>query len=116
MATVAISPTTLSMNTGQAITQGTGTAIVPANTNTIAYPREGKLAILIDSDHANTAVTFAVSDHFSALGQGTLTVAVGNAAMQLVIVDSARFKLTSGSLSIAYHADSAGFIQAYYLP
>ena len=96
MATTTLTATELTINTGQAITQGTGTAINASNTMKVLYPKQGRLLILIDSDHADTAATFAVSDRFVAKGKGTLEHAVGDAAMEIIVIESDRFKKEDG--------------------
>lgn len=115
MAIQTITPTDLAFNTGQVITQGSGTAIVAADTTRIAYPKEGKLLIIVSSTHANTAATFAASDVFTASGKGTTALAVGNGVMKGIILESDRHKQNGGYLQATWHADSAGFIQAYNL-
>jgi hypothetical protein len=117
MATVAITPTRMVSDTGVVITPGAGTAIVAANTNTIAYPKDGELLITIDSNHADTAATIAASDYAVASGLGSTTLAVGDTVEKLFSIgESARYKLANGSISITWAANSAGFITAWYLP
>lgn len=117
MATVAITPTQLSKDTGVVITQGAGTAIVAANTNTILYPADGKLLLLIDSDHADTAATVAASDFGVSAGLGTETYSVGDTIQHLIVVgDSAQLKKAAGYISITWAANSAGYIRAFYMP
>ena len=116
MATVAITPTQLSVDDGSAITQGAGTAIVAANTNTIAYPRDGKLLLVIDSDHADTAATVAAGFGVAA-GQGSVEYAVADTVSELIVVGpSSKLKNTSGNVSITWATNSAGYIRAFYLP
>lgn len=115
MATTTLTATALSYNTGQAITQGTGTAINASNTMRVLYPKEGKLLILVDSDHADTAATFTAGS-FTASGKGALTHAVGNAAMEIILVESDRLKNSDGYVYWTWAANSAGFVQCYTLP
>lgn len=117
MATVAITPTQLSKDDGSAITQGAGTAIVAANTNTILYPADGKLLLVIDSDHADTAATVAASDFGVNSGLGTVSYAVADTVSELIVVgDSAQLKKAAGYISITWATNSAGYIRAFYLP
>lgn len=114
MATVALTPVQLVSDTGVVITQGAGTAIVAANTNTIAYPKDGNLIILIDSDHADTAATLAAGFGIDAQ---TETYAVGDTIQHMIVVGaSTKFKNVSGLLSMTWAANSAGFIRCYYVP
>lgn len=116
MATVAITPTQINKNEGFTLTQGAGTAIVQANTNTIAYPKDGKLLITIDSDHADTTAVVA-SGFGTEAGLGTVSYAVGDTVIKGFIVgDSARIKNASGNISITWATNSAGYIRAFYLP
>jgi uncharacterized protein with LGFP repeats len=124
MAVTEITPTQMSLDTAITITAGAGTAIVAANTMEFAYPKHGKLLIIIDSDHADTAATFTASDYGINAGLGSLEVAVGNGLMKAVIVDSARLNQSVGSgantlpnvLEVSWAANSAGFVRAFYLP
>jgi len=115
MAVQTVTPTALAFNTGQVVTQGSGTAIDASKTMEIAYPKDGKLLIIVDSTHANTAATFSASDVFVAAGKGTTALAVGNGIAKAIIVESDRHKLNDGVVEISWHADSLGFVQAYYL-
>ena len=116
MAVVALTPVQLDYNDGSAITQGAGTAIVAANTNTIVVPRNGKLLVFVDSDHANTAATFAAGG-FNSAGQGSVAFAVANGVSELFVVgETSRLKNSSGLLSVSWAAGSAGFIRVFQLP
>ena len=115
MATVALTPTQIVIGTEQAVTQGAGTAIVQANTNTIAYPDQGKLILWVDSDHASTAAVIAAGDGI-ARDQGALTWAIGSAAAEVIVINSDRHKKDEGYISITWVTNSAGFIKAFYLP
>lgn len=124
MAVTEITPTDISLDTAQAFTQGTGTAINESNTMEIPYPKQGKLLILIDSDHADTEATFTASDFGVAKGLGDLAVAIGDTAMKAVILSSDRLLQSKGDgdntiagvLEISWATNSAGFVQAYNLP
>ena len=117
MAVVALTPTQIVANVAQVISQGAGTAIDPSNTNTIAYPQDGELIIIIDSDHANTAVTVEASDFAVGKGLGSKTFAVGNGLAHMVVLGgSNRFKKATGNIVLSYHGDSAGFLRLFYKP
>ena len=107
--------TALSMNTGSAVTQGAGTAIVEANTDRVLYPRHGKLIIWIDSDHADTVATFTAGT-LLASGKGTLEHAVGNATAEIIVIDSDRFKDDDGYVNWTWATNSAGFVRCFTLP
>jgi len=115
MGQTTLTATSLTRNTGVACTEGGGTAINASNTMRVLYPDHGRLLVWIDSAHANTAATFAVGD-FCAAGKGTLTHAVGNNVIEMIWVDTDRFKDSDGYVEWSWHADSAGFCQCFTLP
>ena len=117
MATVRITPTDIAVNVEQVVTQGAGTAIVQANTNLIAFPKNRKLLLWVDSDHASTAMVIAGSTWATEKGLGALTWAIGDTVAEILVIgDSARFVNADGDLSITWATNSAGFVRAYYLP
>ena len=117
MADTVITPTQMTSNTGVVVTPGAGTAINPANTMTIAYPKDGDLLITIDSDHADTTATLAVSDYAVSKGIGTTTFAVGDTVEHLIVIgESSRYRLDDGNVELTWATNSAGFVTAWYLP
>ena len=117
MAITTLTATALTKETAQVITAGSGTAIDAANSMIVAYPKEGKLLIIIQSSNAATAATFAASDYFTAAGQGALTFAVGLGITHMIVfLSSDRFKQLDGTLEWTWAALSAGFVQVYTLP
>lgn len=124
MAVTEITPTTFAMETDVVATGAGGTAINPSNSMEMLYPKQGKLLLMILSAHANTAAYIAAGDVGVAVGLGAYTWAVGNAVYEMLIVDSDRHVIATGSgssafkgcISITWHADAAGYIRAWYLP
>ena len=117
MAITVITPTLMVKDEVDVITAGVGTAIDDSNTMTITYPKNGKLLVIIDSNHASTVATIGISDYFTGKGQGTKTMTVADTAMSMMIIgDSARYKTKAGLISISWATNSAGFLHAYYLP
>ena len=114
MAETTVTPTQLSFNTGVEISQGAGEAINTANTMHFAYPNAGKLLIVIDSDHADTAAVVGAGD-FVAAGKGTTTIAVGNGKSYLFIPESDRHVDEDGNVVLSWAENSAGFVRAFYL-
>lgn len=121
MAVTEITPTTATLDTAITFTQGAGTAINTANTMEIPYPKQGKLLIVIDSDHADTeAVLTAGYGVAGAAG----SLAVGNAACAGFIVSSDKNVIAvgdgasafKGCVQITWATNSAGYLRAYYLP
>lgn len=126
MAVTEITPTQVVLDTAFSLSQGnvgSPTAINAANTMEFPYPKQGKLLLVIDSDHADTAATFSAGFGV-AKGLGTLTVAVADTTQSGVIVSSDRLKVATGAdttplkgvLQIAWAANSAGYVKAFYLP
>ena len=115
MAQTTITAVSLPKNTGVVCTEGAGDAINTANTMRVAYPVEGQLIILIDSNHGDTVATFIAGD-YSAAGKGTLAHAVGNGTQELIRVDSDRFKDSDGYVEWSWAANSAGFVRAFTIP
>ena len=117
MAITVITATLMVKDESDEISAGVGTAINTSNTMTIAYPENGKLLIVIDSNHADTGAIIAVSDYFTGKGQGTKTILVpDNVAHMFIVGDSARYKTKAGLISISWVANSAGFLHAFLLP
>lgn len=124
MAVTEVTPTTFAMETDVVATGSGGTAINASNSIEYKYPKHGKLLLMILSAHANTAAYIAAGDSGVATGLGAYTWAVGNAVYEMLIVDSDRHLIKTGSgatawsgvISITWHADSAGYIRAWYLP
>jgi hypothetical protein len=124
MAVTEVTPTTFAMETDVVATGSGGTAINASNTIEYLYPKQGKLLLMILSSHANTAAYIAAGDSGVAKGLGAYTWAVGNAIYEMLIVDSDRHLIAvgdgssafKGCISISWHADSAGYIRAWYLP
>jgi hypothetical protein len=114
MAIVALTPVDLDSSAGAVITQGAGTAIVQANTNTIAYEKDDTLLIQVDSDHASTGMVVGAGD-FVDKGKGAQTYLVGSGISHLIkFGPSSRFK-SAGKLSITWATDSAGFVRVFKL-
>ena len=117
MATVAITPTTLTTNTASAdLPIASGTAIVAANTNTFAYPKEGKLLIMLNNTTAASKVFTFAAGEFDSAGVGALTVTMAQNDVRFIVLESSRFKDTDGNVSLTYAASTTGFVQAFYLP
>jgi hypothetical protein len=118
MATTTLTATDLDYGEEQDISQGGGTAINAANTMRVLYPKNGKLLILIDSDHADTAATFKAGGEnkggFLAAGLGDWTpTAPGDTKLDLIMIDSDRFKDMDGYVYWTWATNSAGFVRVF---
>lgn len=127
MAITEITPTALVKGTTEGVvTQGAGTAINVADTMEILYPKEGKLLLWVDSDHASTAAVISAGDSGVATGTnlGAKTWAIGNAVAEIFLPDSDRHLKKTGAgasafkgcIEISWVTDSAGYVRAFYLP
>ena len=116
MAETTITPTQVSSMTGVVITPGTGTAINAANTIHIAYPKDGDLFVIIDSDHADTSASFGAGFGVAS-GRGATAVAVADTVQKIVAIgESSRYLDADGDVVITWAASSAGFLFAFYVP
>jgi len=125
MAITEVTPTALVKGVTEGlVSQGAGTAINTADTIEILYPKEGKLLLWIDSDHASTAAIISAGDSGVAVGLGAKTFAVGNTVAEIFLPDSDRHlkkvglgaSAFKGCIEISWATDSAGFLRAFYLP
>jgi len=117
MATVAITPTTLVSETPSAtLPIASGTAINTANTNTFAYPREGKLVLQVNNTTAAAKIFTVAAGTFCASGKGDLATSMAQDEVYFLVVDGDRHKNNSGLVSVTYESGMTGFIQALYVP
>lgn len=119
MAVTTVTPTQLSYNTESADLPVTaGTAINASNTMAIAYPRQGKLLLVLNNTFAGSKdVTVAAGEAMKvASGVGALTVTMAQDDVRFLVVDSDRFKDNDGNISLSFAASMTGFVQAFYLP
>ncbi len=114
MAVTTITPTRLVSDTGVVITQGAGTAINTSDSMIFAYPKDGELLVVIDSDHADTEAIVAAGYGIDAQAGSW---AVGDTIEHLIVVGaSSKFINSDGNVSITWETNSAGFVRAWYLP
>lgn len=125
MSVTELTPTPIVQGVTEAVvTQAAGTAINNANTIEIKYPKNGKLLLWVDSDHAATAAIIAKGNTGVNIDKGACTWAVGNGTAEMFIPESDRHLIVTGDgssawkgvISISWAANSAGYIRAFYLP
>lgn len=125
MAVTELTPTAITQGVTEAVvTQGAGEAVNTSNTVEIKYPKNGKLLLWLDSDHASTAAIIAKGNTGVNIDKGAYTWAVGNAAAEMFIPESDRHLITKGDgssdwrgiIRISWAANSAGYLKAFYLP
>ena len=110
---------------GLVISQGAGEAIDTADVMRVLFPKEGKLAIIIDSDDNATQPNFqpggsgvgAGAKGFLAKGIGVFQpTAIATATMQIFMMSSDRFKNQDGHIYFDWESLSAGFVRVVTLP
>jgi len=113
----AITPTELKYDIASADLPVTAlTAIVHGNTDSISYPKTGKLLIVLNNTTAAAKVITVNGGDFSAKGLGKLDISMAQDDVKFLVVSSDRFRKSDGSISIDYEASMTGFIGAFYLP
>jgi hypothetical protein len=96
-----------------------GTAFTDATTLDVAYPKEGKLVLVINSTYAgaNTVVIGTGGDYLGYIG--TLTVVTAQNGVYYVPISSDRFKVGAagaGTVNITFGTSNTGFIEALLIP
>ena len=115
MGETTVTPTEMVAGTAIVVTTdgSIGTAISDSDTMVIAYPKQGKLILRIDSDHTDTEATFSAGVGVSA-GLGSFAWAVGDTVTQMLMLDSDRLVDGDGNLEITWATNSAGYLGAWY--
>lgn len=117
MAVVAVTPTTLAIEVASADLPVTaGTAIVAGNTNTFAFPEQGKLMLLINNTYAGTKVATIKSGDFIASGQGDLEVSFAQDDVKFLFPKQDRHKDSSGNCNVTWPSGMTGYVLAFYVP
>lgn len=112
-----ITPTQLAFDTMSADLPVTGlTAIVHGNTDTIEYPKEGKLLIVVNNTTAGAKILTIEAGDFTANGLGAKDYSLAQDDVRFIVPSSDRHKQSDGTLTINYEANMTGFIGAFYLP
>ena len=117
MAYTDLTATSLAFNTCSADLPVTaGTAIDATKTMRVAYPREGKLVLVINNTTAGAKdITISAGGYHSA-GQGALTQAFAQDDVRFLVVGSDRLKQQNGYVYITFAASTTGYVQAFSLP
>lgn len=113
----AITPTQLAFDTPSgSLPVASLTAIVHANTDTIAYPKNGKLLIVVNNTFAGSqTVTFNAGD-FTQKGLGNVDVVLAQNEVKYIVLSSDRVRQDDGTITVDYSTNMTGFIGAFYLP
>ena len=112
MGETTITVTQMVAGTEIVVTAGIGTAINTGNTMVIPYPKQGRLILYIDSNHADTAAVFTAGVGVSS-ALGTFTWSVADTVAEMIMLDSDRLVNGDGDLEITWSANSAGFWAAW---
>ena len=113
----AITPTQLAFDVASADLPVTGlTAITHGNTDTISYPKNGKLLIIINNTTAGAGtVTFNYGD-FTQKNLGNVDVVCAQDDVKFIVLSSDRVKQSDGTITVDYSTGMTGYIGAFYLP
>lgn len=93
-----------------------GEAIDAANTIVVDYPTEGKLLLVLNNTFAGAKNFTIKAGDFFRKDLGDLVLALAQADVRFLVVNSARFKNSDGQVEIAFEASTTGFVQAFLLP
>jgi len=116
-ATATITATALVRNTISAdLIPSGGTAFTDASTLEVAYPREGKLLLVICQTAADTKTVTITAGEYLAAGVGAYTFTAPQNDVLYLVVDSDRFKDFDGMLNITFSTSATGFVRAISLP
>jgi hypothetical protein len=117
MANTVLTATALAKNTMSADLPVTSfTAIDAAKTMEVAFPREGKLVLILNNTTAAEKDFTVESGDYHAAGQGDLVMALAQDDVRFLVVDSDRFKQNDGKLNLTFEANTTGFVGALSLP
>ncbi len=116
-ATATITATALVVNTPSAsfVASG-GTAFTDASTLEVAYPREGKLLLIINSTYAGANTASITAGEFLGNGVGAISVTTAQDGVYYVVIDSIRCKDFDGMINITFGTSNTGFCHAFSLP
>jgi len=113
-----ITPTeiTLDDTTPTSIPIASQTAFTDASELEIAYPREGRLVLIINSTYAGANTAVIAAGEYTGAGTGALTVVTAQNGVYYVTVSSDRFKDFDGNLTVTFGTSNTGFFHAISLP
>lgn len=116
-ATATITATALTRNTPSSdLVMSGGTAFTDASTLEVAYPREGKLLIIINSTYVGANTASVTAGEFLGAGIGAISVTTAQNGVYYIVVDSIRCKDFDGMLNITFGTNNTGFVRAISLP
>lgn len=117
MSQTTVTPVPIPYDSGSAdVKVSGGTAINASNTMLIAYPKEGKLIILVNNTYAG-AKKVTIKAGFgieSVLGDQEISLAQND--VKALFVTSNKHKNAQGNVELAFEASMTGFVKALYLP
>jgi len=117
MAVTTLTATSLSRNTVSADLPVTAfTAIDADKTMKVAYPREGKLVLILNNTTAGSKVFTISAGEYHANGVGDYEITMAQDDVRFLVVDSDRFKDFDGNVAIEFEDSTTGFVGALSLP
>ena len=116
-ATATITATALVKNTpSSSFVASGGTAFTDASTLEVAYPREGKLLLIINSTYAGANTASITAGEFLGTGVGAISVTTAENGVYYAVIDSIRTKDFDGMVNITFGTSNTGFCHAFSLP
>jgi hypothetical protein len=116
-ATATITATALVKDTISAdLIATSGTAFTDASTLEVAYPREGKLLLVIKQTAADTKTVTLEGGEYHAGVLGDYTFNAGQNDVLYLYPSSDRFKDFDGMLNLTFGTGATGFVLAISLP
>jgi hypothetical protein len=117
MAVTTLTATALTKNTVSADLPVTSfTAIDADKTMKVAYPREGKLVLILNNTFAGSKVFTISAGEYIANGVGSLAITMAQDDVRFLVLDSDRFKDFDGNVSIEFADSTTGYVGALSLP
>jgi hypothetical protein len=117
MAITTITATALTVDTVSADLPVTAfEAINASNTISVAYPREGKLLLVLNNTFAGAKVFTVGAGDYLSNGVGAYAITMAQDDVRYLIVDSSRFKDFDGTINITFAASTTGYVGAFSLP
>jgi hypothetical protein len=116
-ATATVTATALTVNTATAnIVMSGGTAFTDASTLEVAYPKDSRLLILINSTYAGANTAVVTAGEFLSAGQGAISITTAQNGVYGIVVESSRTKDFDGMVNITFGTSNTGFVRALLIP
>lgn len=116
-ATATVTATALTRNAASSdLVMSGGTAFTATSILEVAYPREGKLLIIINSTYVGANTATIKAGEFLGAGIGAISITTAQNGVYYIVVDSIRCKEFDGMINITFGTSNTGFVRAISLP